>query len=403
MQALLHAAVGLAARLVPLWLSNVPRLDSSSWSSWCMLLLGSHSNDHFLECAYRHSAAISSERILCPAHNMMNLVALVPNDSRNNVLMAGGIILQIATTALLYKYSMKNNKKILWKLYWFNPIIILGGCNSFLLCLHHFLVILLLTSLEKVWTVAAIISLTLLSSWFDFAYIGAVFIASYSLITTTITSDRKLGTRMVYFLYTILLLIIAGFIVLYYLRYNTAILDSWYEQVYTYLFMPKPLQQYYYPSAGVSWYLEALTFKSHQVYFRYFILLQPLLFAPPIFVRFYGILKNEVIAIATVMLVLFLRRTNNYMDIMLLLLLPSRTVNILTQMRFLPLILLSVAVTAVMSPLMLSLWVQNGNGNANYLFFQGWTMCVFIALYITEYLNTAVRMLSAAAEKDKDV
>jgi hypothetical protein len=127
------------------------------------------------------------------------------------------------------------------------------------------------------------------------------------------------------------------------------------------------------------------------------------LFAPPIFVRFYGILKNEVIAIATVMLVLFLRRTNNYMDIMLLLLLPSRTVNILTQMRFLPLILLSVAVTAVMSPLMLSLWVQNGNGNANYLFFQGWTMCVFIALYITEYLNTAVRMLSAAAEKDKDV
>ncbi len=405
MRVFIDAVAGLVARFAPLWLLSASLLGGSEWVSWCMLVLGAHDNESFLECIHRYGAGINNDRIICPTQNLMGLMVLIPDAFRSNALIACGVILQIATTVLIYKYSVKNNKMILWKLYWFNPVIIIGCTNSFLLCLHHFLVTLLLTSIETTWTIAAIISLTLLSSWFDFTYIGAVFIVCYSLtmpINHT-SRDRKLGARLVSILYASLLVVFVGFILIYYLRYNTSLVDGWYEQVYRSLFIPKPSQQYYRPSAGVLWYLEALAFKSHQLYFHYFTLLQPLLFSLPIFVRFYGILKNDVILIVTLMLVLFLRRSDNYMDIMLLLLLPLRTVDVLTQMRFLPLILFSVVTTAVISPLMLSLWIQSGSGNANYLFFQGWVMCIFIALYITEYLNTAVRMLLTDEEKDKDV
>lgn len=405
MHVFVYAVAGLVARLAPLWLLSASLLGSGAWVSSSMLVLGTHDNESFLECTHRYSAGISDERVICPTQNLMGLVALVPDVFRSSALIASGVMLQIATTVLIYKYTAKNYKTILWRIYWLNPVIIIGGTNSFLLCLHHFLVVLLLTGVETTWTISAMISLTLLSSWFDFTYTGAVFIVCYSLTMPInyIPKDRKLGGRLVSILYASLFIVFVGFILIYYLRYNTSLVDGWYEQVYKSLSTPKPSQQYYRPSAGVLWYLEALAFKSHQIYFHYFTLLQPMLFSLPLFVRFYGILKNEIILIVTLMMVLFLRRSNNYVDIMLLLLLPLRTANVLTRMRFLPVIFFSVVTTAIISPLMLSLWIQSGSGNANYLFFQGWVMCIFVALYITEYLNTAVRMLLTDEGKDKDV
>ena len=64
-----------------------------------------------------------------------------------------------------------------------------------------------------------------------------------------------------------------------------------------------------------------------------------------------------------------------------------------TGMRFIPLIVLCVSVPIVLSPLMLSLWLGNASGNANFLFFQGFVLWVFYALAIIEFTNHTIRSI----------
>ena len=62
-------------------------------------------------------------------------------------------------------------------------------------------------------------------------------------------------------------------------------------------------------------------------------------------------------------------------------------------MRFLPLITLGITVPMVVSETMLKLWTVTGNGNANYLFFQGLAMWAFLATAIIEFTNATIREL----------
>ena len=62
-------------------------------------------------------------------------------------------------------------------------------------------------------------------------------------------------------------------------------------------------------------------------------------------------------------------------------------------MRFLPLITLGITVPMVVSETMLKLWTAIGNGNANYLFFQGLVMWVFLATALIEFTNATIREL----------
>lgn len=63
-------------------------------------------------------------------------------------------------------------------------------------------------------------------------------------------------------------------------------------------------------------------------------------------------------------------------------------------MRLLPLITLGIAVPMVVSECMLGLWTRTGTGNANYLFFQGLVMWVFLALAIIEFTNATIREIN---------
>jgi len=63
-------------------------------------------------------------------------------------------------------------------------------------------------------------------------------------------------------------------------------------------------------------------------------------------------------------------------------------------MRFLPLITLGVAVPMAVSGTMLHLWTTVGTGNANFLFFQGLVMWVFLATGTIEFTNATIREIN---------
>ena len=64
---------------------------------------------------------------------------------------------------------------------------------------------------------------------------------------------------------------------------------------------------------------------------------------------------------------------------------------IIRGMHTLPIIVAGITVPAILSPLMFSLWVDRGTGNANYFFFQGLCLWLFCALGIVEFTSSFMR------------
>ena len=64
-------------------------------------------------------------------------------------------------------------------------------------------------------------------------------------------------------------------------------------------------------------------------------------------------------------------------------------------MRNVPYIVAGIAVPLAVSPLMCSLWVDRGTGNANYFFFQGICLWLFCALGIVEFAGSFIRSVNA--------
>ncbi|RYY86463.1 hypothetical protein EON63_05705 [archaeon] len=71
--------------------------------------------------------------------------------------------------------------------------------------------------------------------------------------------------------------------------------------------------------------------------------------------------------------------------------------------RQLPLILLALLTTYVVSNVMMHVWLRLGTGNANYLFFQGLCMWVAYGLFMVEYLKALIscRCVMSDAGKEK--
>ena len=79
-------------------------------------------------------------------------------------------------------------------------------------------------------------------------------------------------------------------------------------------------------------------------------------------------------------------------DVMfLLLILWVRCNSVIAHMRYLPIITMGIILPVVISPIMFDLWVKKGSGNANFLFFQGLALWVFLALFVIEFVNTVIR------------
>mmetsp|Transcript_8410 Transcript_8410/g.11759 ORF Transcript_8410/g.11759 Transcript_8410/m.11759 type:complete len:93 (-) Transcript_8410:27-305(-) len=75
------------------------------------------------------------------------------------------------------------------------------------------------------------------------------------------------------------------------------------------------------------------------------------------------------------------------MDVFFGLLLLCSHFEILVKMQRLPLIFAGILLPAVLSPMMVDLWIIKGTGNANFLYFQGLCMYVFITIGLIEFLK----------------
>lgn len=62
------------------------------------------------------------------------------------------------------------------------------------------------------------------------------------------------------------------------------------------------------------------------------------------------------------------------------------------EMRYVQVLLVVIATTMVLSPSMVYLWVYVGNGNANFLFFQGFVMWLSYGLFIIEFVGASERL-----------
>lgn len=72
-------------------------------------------------------------------------------------------------------------------------------------------------------------------------------------------------------------------------------------------------------------------------------------------------------------------------------LLFMRHESIVLKMRYKAIIAIGLIITCVLSPLMHFMWVQTGNGNANFLFFQGLALWIVAALGIIEFVRASLR------------
>jgi len=166
-------------------------------------------------------------------------------------------------------------------------------------------------------------------------------------------------------------------------------LRSLHSALYTFFF--PPFRSHYVPSAGVVWYLEALVFPSMEPYFSLLVHAQPLVFALPVAIRMSASAPLAIIgAQAIVAIVIFSKKDMDLADIGFLFSLLLCNEAIVAKMRFVAIILFATLASAVVSPLMLSLWVTYGSGNANFLFFQGLTMSLCLSAFIIEFLRSAL-------------
>lgn len=91
--------------------------------------------------------------------------------------------------------------------------------------------------------------------------------------------------------------------------------------------------------------------------------------------------------------ILFFDRSPTALDVIFHLInLSSHNTVILQEMRYIQVLLILIATTMVLSPSMVYMWVYVGNGNANFLFFQGFAMWLSYGLFIIEFVGASERL-----------
>lgn len=93
-----------------------------------------------------------------------------------------------------------------------------------------------------------------------------------------------------------------------------------------------------------------------------------------------------------VAVVTIFKRGLTMLDVCFAAILLCRHTQVVKGMRHVPLICAGIVVPIVVSPLMASLWVDYGTGNANYCFFQGLCLWLFCAFGIAEFTNAFLKL-----------
>ena len=103
----------------------------------------------------------------------------------------------------------------------------------------------------------------------------------------------------------------------------------------------------------------------------------------------------------TIAIVILFRRSLTMLDLAFIATVLMIDVEIIKKMRNLPLIVMGIAVPALVSPVMFSLWTIRGTGNANYFFFQGLCLWLFSAFFIVEFIIAYRARIEQYEQADK--
>lgn len=148
----------------------------------------------------------------------------------------------------------------------------------------------------------------------------------------------------------------------------------------------------YQPSFGVVWYLDALTFPEQIPYFRWLKVLLPIVTSTTLVAIFpeswnYECLMQLIIAVGVYFETIV--HLGDFTTILIALVCMNTTT--VRDMRFVPVLLSLISISLALSPFMYESWIYIGNGNANFLFFQGLVQWVCYTVFLVEFVSSKGR------------
>lgn len=96
-------------------------------------------------------------------------------------------------------------------------------------------------------------------------------------------------------------------------------------------------------------------------------------------------------ALLQLSIVLFFRNEFSAGDVAMLTGLYLINWSTLSRVRWIVPIAVTVYGPVLLAPMLMHLWIDRGTGNANYLFFQGFAMCLAIAMFISGFANATLK------------
>lgn len=159
--------------------------------------------------------------------------------------------------------------------------------------------------------------------------------------------------------------------------------------IFYYQIANQPLDMAYSPSLGMLWYLDAQVFPS----LRWYIL--SLLFFQPVFLSYLLrlVISNSKTHAIIVIYIIFLYSKSLFLqDVVFMLTLLGSQLRIASKMSKWPIICLGISLPLALSPVLLSLWVKLGSANANFLFFNGVFLWVFLSVVVIEFTAVSLNL-----------
>jgi hypothetical protein len=153
----------------------------------------------------------------------------------------------------------------------------------------------------------------------------------------------------------------------------------------------KPPSNHYIPSMGMLWYLDAQVFPSFDFYFDI------LLFMQPVFLSFFITLFSSLfinqynITIISISIIILYSKQLSAYDCVFVISLLLTQMQLIVKIPYMSVISFALILSTIMSPFLFMFWIQIGNMNANYLFFNGLFFWIVLATLIIEFTSAAIK------------
>jgi hypothetical protein len=328
----------------------------------------------------------------------------------------GSLFVQILTVLMLNRLPVPNDswRKYAACIYWLSPLVCLSTVLSPIPSMIHFLVLLIACAVHYRRSVCALFLLSLLVT-LQKDYYPLFVVVGYALISSAPPMSRN-GLQLLLRQHGLLLVlyVVAGL----WLMHTSVSSPTTSPQA------PPNALSVVHPSFGVWWYLHAQVFSGYAAYFCVLVSAQPFLYLLPLCIRLpntsllpvsthlphfhttppHNVLNTCTVSVivtscyllvqyfVTVAIIVLFGRESAFCDVVFVACCLLRYSNVLAVMRHKELLVLVILVTMAASPVMLSLWVEAGSGNANYLFFQSIAMCIAYAFLLVEFVRSAMKL-----------